>query len=94
MAGVNKEDGTTKKTNDLKKRGYGQLKAIYNPQPNCQLCIELGWAPPKFCMECEKIRREEVNILELGVGIFGDNAVIQKSDGQLKTVALSALAII
>lgn len=72
------------------------MKAIYQSQPDCVACINLGWAPPEACAECLKLmkeRAEEVDILQLGVGLFANKAIVKKSDGTLATVSLSELTI-
>lgn len=72
------------------------MKAIYQIRPDCNACIELGWAPPEACAECLKLmkeRAEEVDILQLGVGFFANKAIIKRPDGTLATVLLSELTI-
>ena len=53
----------------------------------------MDWMDAVSCSECERLRREEVGILQLGVGIFANKAIIKKSDGALATVPLSELTI-
>lgn len=58
---------------------------------------ELGWAPEGACSGCLRLakeRAEEVGILQLGVGLFADKAVIKKTNGALATVPMSELTII
>lgn len=72
------------------------MKGVYQSRPDCVACMELGWAPPGACAECLKLMKEsaeEVDILQLGVGIFANKAIIKKSDGALATVPLSELTI-
>lgn len=70
------------------------MKAIYKQEPDCTSCMRLGWAPPEACPECLKIyQNEEVEVIKLGVGIFGNKAVIKKSDGHLKTVTINELML-
>lgn len=72
------------------------MKAIYQSRPDCNTCIELGWAPPEACAECLKLmkeRAEEVDILQLGVGLFANKAVIKRPNGTLATIPLSELII-
>lgn len=70
------------------------MKAIYQVNPNCGLCIDIyGPDVASECKHCMEINRHEVEVLQLGVGLFANKAVIQKEDGKLKTVPLSALAM-
>lgn len=69
------------------------MKGIYLRPANCTLCIDMDWMDTVSCSECERLRREEVDILQLGVGIFANKAIIKKSDGALATVLLSELTI-
>lgn len=72
------------------------MKGIYQSRPDCDTCMELGWAPPEACAEClnlTKERAEEVDILQLGVGFFANKAVIKRPDGTLATIPLSELTI-
>lgn len=69
-------------------------KAIYNSEPCCSTCMNLGWVPPEACVECLKLCKEEVFILKLGVGLFADKAIVKNHDGQLKTVPISRLTLI
>lgn len=69
------------------------MKRIYLRPVNCTPCIDMDWMDAVSCSECERLRREEVDILQLGVGIFANKAIIKKSDGALATVPLSELTI-
>lgn len=72
------------------------MKGIYQSRPDCDTCMELGWAPPETCAECLKLAKEhaeEVNILQLGVGFFANKAIIKRTNGSLATVPLSELTI-
>ena len=72
------------------------MKGIYQRQPDCNACMQLGWAPPEACAECLKLVKEyaeEVDILQLGVGFLANKAIIKKANGQLATVLLSELII-
>lgn len=53
----------------------------------------MDWITPESCAECKRVRREEVDILQLGVGFFANKAVIKRPDGTLTTVSLSELTI-
>lgn len=69
------------------------MKGIYLRPVNCMSCIAMVWVDAASCSKCERLRREEVDILQLGVGIFANKAVIKKSDGALATVSLRELTI-
>lgn len=69
------------------------MKAIYLRPVSCNPCIDMDWMTAETRVECEKSRREEVDILQLGVGFFANKAIIKKSDGTLATVSLSELTI-
>lgn len=69
------------------------MKAVYQKHPNCVVCMDLGMAPANFCSKCMELGREEVDILQLGVGVFANKAIIKKADGKLATVLLSELTI-
>ena len=54
------------------------MKGIYQSVPDCIACMNLGWAPEGACSGCLRLakeRAEEVDILQLGVGLFADKAV-------------------
>lgn len=69
------------------------MKAIYQKPVSCTPCIDMGWATVDICAECERLRCEEVDILQFGVGFFANKAVIKKADGKLETVLISELTI-
>lgn len=69
------------------------MKGIYKRPVSCAHCIDMDWMIHKSCAECERLRREEVDILQLGVGLFANKAVIKRPDGTLTTVSLSELTI-
>ena len=69
------------------------MKGIYNRPISCTPCIDMYWITPESCAECKRVRREEVDILQLGVGLFANKAVIKRPDGTLTTVSLSELTI-
>lgn len=60
------------------------MKAVYQRKPDCIACMDLGM----------ELNREVVDILQLGVGLFADKAVIKKTNGALATVPMSELTII
>ena len=73
------------------------MKGIYQSVPDCIACMNLVWAPEGACSGCLRLakeRAEEVDILQLGVGLFADKAVIKKTNGALATVPMSELTII
>lgn len=68
------------------------MKAIYQERPNCAPCIDIyGLDMASECKRCMELHRYEVEVLQLGVGLFANKAVIQKEDGSLKTVPMSSL---
>lgn len=70
------------------------MKAIYQEKPNCQPCIDIyGPDVSSECKHCMELHRYEVEVLQLGVGLFGNKAVIRKENGKLETVLLSALTM-
>lgn len=69
------------------------MKGIYKRPVSCAHCIDMDWMIPESCAECERLRREEVDILQLGVGLFANKAVIKRPDGTLTTVSPSELTI-
>ena len=69
------------------------MKGIYNRPISCTPCIDMDWITTESCAECKRVRREEVDILQLGVGLFANKAVIKRPDGTLTTVSLSELTI-
>lgn len=72
------------------------MKGIYQSVPDCIACMNLGWAPSGACSECLRLakeRAEEVDILQLGVGLFANKAVVKRPDGTLATVSLNELTI-
>lgn len=69
------------------------MKGIYKKSVSCAPCIDMGWITPESCAECERLRCEEVDILQLGVGLFANKAVIKRSNGTLATVPLNELII-
>lgn len=69
------------------------MKGIYKRPVSCSRCIDMDWMTPETCAECKRLRREEVDILQLGVGFFANKAIIKRPDGTLATVLLSELTI-
>ena len=56
------------------------MKAVYQRKPDCIACMDLGMEPANFCPKCMELNREVVDILQLGVGLFADKAVIKKTN--------------
>lgn len=69
------------------------MKAIYLRSVSCNPCIDMDWMTVETCVECQRLRREEVDILQLGVGFFANKAIIRRPDGALATVPLNKLTI-
>lgn len=70
------------------------MKAVYQEKPNCAPCIDIyGIDAASECKHCMELYRYEVDVLQLGVGIFGNKAVIQKDDGELATVNIKSLTL-
>ena len=70
------------------------MKAIYQENPYCESCIDIyGVDVVSECKHCMEINRHEVEVLQFGVGISGDRAVIRKSDGSICTVPFSSLTL-
>lgn len=70
-----------------------ELKAIYKNKPDCRSCVDLGCIDVTYCPECMRLCTEEVDVLEVGVGLFGGRAIIKKKSGELKTVLITELII-
>lgn len=74
------------------------MKAIYKSPQNCQACIDLGWIDDNMayiCAECNKDNTHTVEVLQLGVGVFGSKAIIKDVEtGKLDTVSIGSLRII
>jgi len=72
------------------------MKAYYDPKKDCVICMEMeSWRPKDFtCVDCKKTFRQEVEVLELGVGCFADKSVIKRDNGSLASVPISELTII
>lgn len=68
------------------------MKAIYQERPNCAPCIDIyGLDMASECKRCMGLHRYEVEVLQLGVGLFANKAIIKKEDGSLETVPISSL---
>lgn len=70
------------------------MKAIYQEKPHCQSCIDIyGPDVASECKHCMELHRYEVEVLQLGVGLFVNKAVIKDSSGKLMTVSLEELTL-
>lgn len=70
------------------------MKAIYQEKPHCQSCIDIyGPDVASECKHCMELHRYEVEVLQLGVGLFANKAVIKDSSGKLMTVSLEELTL-
>ena len=71
------------------------MRAIYQEKPNCGPCLDIyGSDAASECKHCMELHRYDVEILQLGIGLFANKAVIQKADGKLETVPLNSLTMI
>lgn len=71
------------------------MKAVYQEKPNCDPCLDFyGSDIASECKHCMELHRYDVDILQLGIGLFANKAIIQKADGKLETVPLSSLTVI
>ena len=73
-----------------------KIKAFYDRKPNCKMCMEMsGWIPADFtCCDCKRILREEVEILQIGVGLSGEKSIIKRTDGSLRTVKNETITLL
>ena len=70
------------------------MKAIYTEPSHCASCLDLGFATEaKHCVECEKYRSTEVEVVEMGVGLFGNKVVVAMPNGKLKTVNMNEIVL-
>lgn len=72
------------------------MKAIYKEPTNCLSCSNMMDIFPDYepdCVTCIKNRTQEVDVMMIGVGMFGNAAVIALTDGTLKTVSISELTL-
>lgn len=71
------------------------MKAIYLRPVNCNPCVDMDWVDANSCSECERLRREEVDILQFSYSFFGGSkAIIKRQDGSLATVPISDLTVV
>lgn len=70
------------------------MRAVYQEKPHCAPCIDIyGIDAVSECKHCMELHRYEVDVLQLGVGLFANKAVIQKQDGSLEMVPLNSLTM-
>lgn len=69
------------------------MKALYSNPMNCENCwfYIRGEINAGCCTACKLQNIDEIEVLELGVGFFGDKAVIRIHDGELRVVKISSL---
>ena len=69
------------------------MTAKYRPRLSCTACAD-EWTEDSWrsCESCVAKNTYDVEVLKIGVGFFGDKAVIKKiSNGELLTVPISRL---
>lgn len=71
------------------------MKAIYKKPTDCLSCSRIfeNFQGEPDCVTCIKNRTEEVDVMLIGVGMFGNAAVIALKDGTLKTVSINDLTL-
>lgn len=72
------------------------MKAIYKEPADCLSCSRIFENRPGYepdCVTCIKNRSQEVDVMMIGVGMFGNAAVIAFKDGRIKTVSISDLTL-
>lgn len=70
------------------------MKATYTQYRDCISCIDMfGDEMMTHCKDCMNSAREEVEVLSLGVGLFGNKAIVKKSDGSVLNVPINSLRI-
>ena len=66
----------------------------YNSKVNCKACAEYLFDIPSYeeCYQCKQKQLKPVEIIKMGVGLFGNKAVVKfKDSGNLRTVEISNL---
>lgn len=62
----------------------------YKQKLNCSACLDID--SECDCVACVKLSMRPVEVLQLGVGFFGDKAVVKEHEsGNLMTVHISEL---
>lgn len=69
------------------------LRAIYREPVNCDPCLDMYPFECTDCKRCMELHTEEVNVLQIGVGVFANKAVIIHKDGKMETVLMDRLTI-
>lgn len=71
------------------------MKAIYKDPTDCLSCSRIfeNFPGEQDCVTCIKNRTQEVDVMMIGVGMFGNAAVIAFKDGRIKTVSISDLTL-
>lgn len=67
---------------------------IYKKEPRCKSCVDYsGYSDELFqyCDTCRRNHKEKVTIIKVGVGIFGNKAIVKRKNGELLTVSISNL---
>lgn len=76
------------------------MKAIYTKYPNCIECMDLFGLKKTIdgkdaCIWCHNnLTRYKVDVLQVGTGPLGENAVIKLNNGTMISVLLSELVVI
>ena len=70
------------------------MTALYRKPLPCQSCMDLGWYDADTCAACYADRTTRVEVLQLGVGFFGEKAIIKDATGKLMTVRVDELQIL
>lgn len=70
------------------------MKALYYRQPDCRGCYDLGFmGDGTGCKACKSHCTEEVTVGQVGVGAFGNKAVIFHKNGSMETVPMTDLVL-
>ena len=72
------------------------MKAIYKEPTDCLSCSRIFENCPSYepdCVTCIKSRIQEVDVMMIGVGMFGNAAVVAFTDGRIKTVSINDLTL-
>ena len=71
------------------------MKAIYKEPTNCLSCSRIfeNFHGEPDCVTCIKNRTQEVDVMMIGVGMFGNAAVVSFTDGRIKTVSINDLTL-
>lgn len=72
------------------------MKAIYKEPTNCSYCSLMmdNWSDfEPDCVTCIKNQKKEVDVVQFGIGMFGNKAVVSFKDGRLQTVSINDLTL-